>query len=88
MVGLGAAASINYGGKSAYFTDQIVIGGTPDNGGPFSDPGDSGSGVLNENHELVGLLFAGSSFQTFVNPIEIVLREIDGNILEVLTVIS
>jgi hypothetical protein len=50
-----------------------VIQTTPDNVGPFSSPGDSGSGVLNARSELVGLLFAGSQQQTLVNPITDVL---------------
>ena len=50
---------------------------------------DSGSGVLNDRHELVGLLFAGSDFHTLVNPIGHVrsqLRAAAGiNSLEVIT---
>ena len=60
----------------AHFTGQIVIKSTWDNGGPFSKPGDSGSAVLNDEHEIVGLLFAGSSLQTLVNPIDVVLAEL------------
>jgi hypothetical protein len=64
---------IDYDGRSAFFAGQLVVKATPDNVGPFSDRGDSGSSVLNARNELVGLLFAGSQRQTLVNPITDVL---------------
>jgi hypothetical protein len=66
--------TINYPGGRAYFNNQIIVQATPDTTGPFSDAGDSGSGVLNDQAELVGLLFAGSHLQTLVNPIDEVLK--------------
>jgi hypothetical protein len=63
-------------GDYAYFVDQLVVAATPDNVGSFSAAGDSGSGVLNDRHELIGLLFGGSPAQTLVNPIDAVLREL------------
>lgn len=77
IIGLGGTARIPYGEGSdqdADFVDQLVVRATPMNSGPFSNPGDSGSGVLDADHRLVGLLFAGSSHQTLVNPIAAVLR--------------
>ena len=56
--------------------NQIAIEATADNVGPFSDSGDSGSGVLNDRHELVGLLFAGSPGRTLVNSIADVINEL------------
>lgn len=76
IVGVGATAKISYPTGKARFTNQILVTPTADNVGPFSDRGDSGSGVLNEHHELVGLLFAGSPTQTLVNPIDYVLTEL------------
>jgi hypothetical protein len=74
---LAGTASIEYQpGDFAYFVDQVVVVATPDNVGPFSDRGDSGSGVINHRHELVGLLFAGSPAQTLVNPIDQVLAQL------------
>lgn len=76
VVGLAGTASIDYaddGSKQAFFQDQLVIKPTPENGGYFSDSGDSGSGILNARHELVGLLYAGSKLQTLANPITRVL---------------
>lgn len=52
------------------FTNQIVIVG---NSGAFSASGDSGSLVMTESKEPVGLLFAGSSSLTVANPIKEVL---------------
>ena len=50
---------VQYGaGKIATFTDQVMAGA-------MSQPGDSGSAVLDAtNDELVGLLFAGSDTST------------------------
>ena len=57
-------ASVQYGGgRIARFTDQLLAGA-------MSQGGDSGSAVLNENHRLVGLLFAGSDTTTIINRIE------------------
>ncbi|WP_018248300.1 chymotrypsin family serine protease [Orenia marismortui] len=53
--------------ESAVFTDQIITD-------PFSKPGDSGSLVLNEKNEAVGLLFAGSEKSTICNKIKNVLE--------------
>ncbi|HHJ53434.1 MAG TPA: hypothetical protein ENJ89_09590, partial [Caldithrix abyssi] len=38
--------------------------------GNMSAGGDSGSAVLNEQNEIVGLLFAGSSRSTIINRIQ------------------
>jgi hypothetical protein len=51
------SVTVNYGSKSAYFVDQIVV--TQDNWS-FASPGDSGSAV-DKNGKFVGLLFAGSA---------------------------
>jgi len=57
-------ANVGYGdNRTALFTDQIMAGA-------MSQPGDSGSAVLNNNSELVGLLFAGSDTTTIINRIE------------------
>lgn len=77
VVGIAGTGPISYpGGHDAYFVDQIVVRPTQDNVGLFSDHGDSGSAVLNDRHELVGLLYAGSRRQTLVNPIARVVREL------------
>ncbi len=68
---------IPYPSGSAFFAGQLVIEATADNGGSFSDRGDSGSAILNDQHELVGLLFAGSERQTLANPIADVLKELE-----------
>jgi hypothetical protein len=51
------SVTVNYGSKSAYFVDQIVV--TQDNWS-FAQPGDSGSAV-DKDGKFVGLLFAGSA---------------------------
>jgi hypothetical protein len=78
VTAVAAATNIHgYPGGSAYFVDQVVVEATADNIGPFSDRGDSGSAVLIDRHQLIGLLFGGSSLQTFVNPIAVVLRGLE-----------
>ena len=76
VTAVAATSNIPYGNNRAFFNQQIIVQATPDNGNSFSQKGDSGSGVLNERHELVGLLFAGSTQQTLVNPINLVLTEL------------
>jgi hypothetical protein len=57
-------------GHSAVFEDQFL---TP----AMSKPGDSGSLVLNEKNQAVGLLFAGSDRVTVCNRIQNVLQLLD-----------
>ena len=65
-----ALVNVNYGdGKMATFIDQIMTTA-------MSEGGDSGSVVLNEVNEVVGLLFAGSDQVTIVNKISNVLKEL------------
>jgi len=51
------------GGRIAQFKDQLMAGA-------MSQGGDSGSAVLSEQNQLVGLLFAGSDQSTLINRIE------------------
>lgn len=86
---LGGARTVNYGGQSAHFVGQILVQPTADNVGPFSDRGDSGSGVFNDRNELVGLLFAGNTNFTIVNPMDRVLTDLAasfGGALNVVTI--
>ncbi|WP_406697340.1 hypothetical protein V5E97_00695 [Singulisphaera sp. Ch08] len=76
VVGVAGTGMLTYATGQAFFSGQLVIEGTPDNGGLFSDRGDSGSAILNDRHELAGLLFAGSERQTLANTIADVLREL------------
>ncbi len=59
--------SVDYGGRVATFTGQLMAGG-------MSEGGDSGSAVLDEDKNVVGLLFAGSPQATLMNPIQPVLE--------------
>ncbi len=61
-----ATVRVDYGGPSALFEGQWVAS-------PMSQPGDSGSAVLDEERRVVGLLFAGSDATTIINPIADVL---------------
>lgn len=65
-----ATLRIDYNGPSALFTGQLVAG-------PISQPGDSGSAVLDKDKRVVGLLFAGSDAATVINPIDEVFSALD-----------
>jgi hypothetical protein len=56
--------------KYALFSGQVMAG-------PMSQPGDSGSLVLNDSDEAVGLLFAGSDQFTIFSPIGLVLDKFE-----------
>ena len=66
VTGLDATVEVDYGGKSAVFRGQIVSD-------ILSRGGDSGSLVVDEGNRAVGLLFAGGSTTTILNPIDAVL---------------
>jgi hypothetical protein len=62
--------NVQYGeGQIAMFSDQLMAGA-------MSQGGDSGSAVLNEGNQLVGLLFAGSDTSTIMNRIQNVFLEL------------
>lgn len=65
-----ATLRIDYYGPSALFTGQLVAS-------PMSQPGDSGSAVLDMEGRVVGLLFAGSDAATILNPIDEVLSALN-----------
>jgi hypothetical protein len=58
-----AEIKVNFEGKTALFIEQIVTE-------KMGIPGDSGSVVLNQEDEAVGLLFAGSDSVTIMNKMQ------------------
>lgn len=63
---------VKFGGQSALFVDQYgIIGAYP----PFAEDGDSGSLVVDDNNDAIGLIFAISGTGEFVivNPIDPIL---------------
>ncbi len=67
------------GQRRAWFEDQLDVVGA---GGDFSQPGDSGSLVVDAvERSPVGLLFAGGSGHTFVNPVAPVLERFGATVL-------
>lgn len=65
-----ATVRIDYSGRTALFTGQMVAGA-------MSQPGDSGSAVLDMDKQVVGLLFAGSDAITITSPIDDVLAALN-----------
>ncbi|MFZ1991092.1 MAG: hypothetical protein WAW96_15130 [Alphaproteobacteria bacterium] len=75
-----ATVKIDYDLGTLTFEDQIVIIGN--NGGAFSDAGDSGSLIVDcKTKQPVGLLFAGSKSDTIANHIGDVLSELKVSIV-------
>jgi len=63
VIAIDGVSNVNYGdGRVAIFEDQIITSA-------MSEGGDSGSAVLNQQNEVVGLLFGGSSSLTIINKI-------------------
>ncbi len=76
IVSLTTDLPVSFGQKQAYFVDQLEI--ESERGGTFSQPGDSGSLILQAGTGLVvGLLFAGDGNLTFANPIAQVLKALN-----------
>jgi hypothetical protein len=71
---LDVTADVRYGEQTARFAGQIMTT-------PFSQPGDSGSLVLDFNRNAVGLLFSGSSQVSMLNPITQVLTAFDAELI-------
>jgi len=69
-----ATVRIDYYGPTALFEGQLIAS-------PMSQPGDSGSAVLDQEERVVGLLFAGSDAATVINPIQEVLSALDVEIV-------
>jgi len=65
VIQVDVTTTVQYGSKVAIFENQKMSG-------PMSAGGDSGSAMLNDKNEIVGLLFAGSESVTIFNPIEAV----------------
>jgi V8-like Glu-specific endopeptidase len=61
---------VDYGGPTATFHSQLMAGA-------MSQGGDSGSAVLNNQKQVVGLLYAGSDTTTLFNPIQDVLTALN-----------
>jgi hypothetical protein len=66
---------IVFNSQIVYFDEQIAIHG--ENNRPFSDHGDSGALIIShDDHQAVGLLFAGNPNRTLACPLERVLTEL------------
>jgi S1-C subfamily serine protease len=61
---------VDYEGKTVTFVDQFMATA-------MSAGGDSGSAVLDMDGYVIGLLFAGSDLATLINPIQLVLQELN-----------
>lgn len=62
-----ATVNVDYNGRTAQFEDQIFTT-------RMSNPGDSGSSILDMQNRAVGLLFAGSESVTIFTPIARILQ--------------
>ena len=67
---LDTTIEVGYGSQVAAFEHQVLAGA-------MSEPGDSGSLIVDMQNHAVGLLFAGSSSVTVMNPIAAVLSALN-----------
>ncbi len=67
IIQVDVVVDVKYGNRKARFVDQIMTS-------PISEPGDSGSLVMDYERNAVGLLFSGSDNITVINPIRPVLK--------------
>ena len=70
VVQIDVTVQVAYGSQTARFVNQLMAGA-------MSQPGDSGSAVLDMERNVIGLLFAGSNTTTLFNPIESVLEALN-----------
>jgi S1-C subfamily serine protease len=70
---------VGYDPGECWFARSIVVEGV--NGTLFSDHGDSGSAVVKDNGEVIGLLYAGNGQQTYVCPVDEVQRALNCTLL-------
>ena len=70
IIQVDVTATVDYGGPTATFHGQLMAGA-------MSQGGDSGSAVLNNQKQVVGLLYAGSDTTTLFNPIQDVLTALN-----------
>ncbi|MCU0450725.1 MAG: S1 family peptidase [Bernardetiaceae bacterium] len=71
VTAINATINVNFGESgTARFINQIVAGA-------MSAGGDSGSLVIDQDNRAVGLLFAGSTASTIINPIAAVLSQLN-----------
>lgn len=70
VTALDASVEVDYGGKTAMFRSQVVSD-------ILSRGGDSGSLIVDESNRAVGLLFAGGTTTTILNPIAAVLTALE-----------
>jgi hypothetical protein len=59
--------------KKAIFDKQLMIRPSADNTGRFSEPGDSGSAVVTDEHKVVGMVIGSTPTRSAASPIKTVL---------------
>ncbi len=74
VIQIDVTVQVAYGNQTAQFVNQLMADG-------MSQPGDSGSAVLDMERNVVGLLFAGSNTTTLFNPIQYVLEALNVQIV-------
>jgi hypothetical protein len=74
IIQVDVTATVDYGGPTATFQGQLMAGA-------MSQGGDSGSALLNDQKQVVGLLYAGSDTTTLFNPIQDVLTALNVEIV-------
>jgi S1-C subfamily serine protease len=68
--------NVDYNGRQVQFIDQVLTSS-------MSQPGDSGSAILDMEKRVVGLLFAGSERVTIFTPIQRILSQFGVDVVQV-----
>lgn len=74
VANVAARIEVDFGSGKAVFVDQLAVYPDKDNCGIFSTEGDSGSALVNHDHQIVGLIFAGGPLRSLANPIDEVIN--------------
>jgi hypothetical protein len=74
IIQFAVTVDVKYGDRTARFANQIMAT-------PLSQPGDSGSLVMDYERNAVGLLFSGSEMVTVINPIDLVLKALKADLV-------
>lgn len=74
IIQIDVSVRVLYGTQTAFFVEQLMAGS-------MSQPGDSGSAVLDMEKRVVGLLFGGSDTATLINPIQAVLEALQVSVV-------
>jgi hypothetical protein len=73
VIGIDGVIPVDFAMKKAMFHRQLMVRASVDNTGRFSEPGDSGSAVVTDDHKVVGMVIGSATTISYASPIGTVL---------------